>query len=147
MLWLVCYCSHYLPPGVIDTGGNLPQWGHWHQWQIFCRCRWHRGKFSTGTKNTSSIGGKFTACIVDNSGKFDTGVVDTRGNLLPVMLTPVVHPDLRISLQIFEKLAKRPYFYFQGLGGRWFMKKTWSKISWHQQFFPWWYLSECRDRP
>ncbi len=62
-------------------------------------------------------------------------------NLPPVLLTPVaywppasttpvvpvVHLDLWISLQIFEK--KWPYYYFQELGGSWFMKKTWSKKS------------------
>jgi hypothetical protein len=67
--------------------------------------------FAIGINNTSDTCGKFTARLVDTVGKFATGVldtsgkfaagaVDTRANFLPVSLTPVVHLDLQISLQI-----------------------------------------------
>ncbi len=45
-------------------------------------------------------------------------------NLLPVSLTPVVHLDLRISPQIFDKIWNDPNVIFRG-----FMKKTLSKNS------------------
>jgi hypothetical protein len=35
--------------------------------------------FATGINNTSGIGGKFAAGIVDTGGKFATGVIDTGG--------------------------------------------------------------------
>jgi hypothetical protein len=38
--------------------------------------------------------------------KFAAGVVDTGGNLPPVLLTPVVHLNLRISLRIFKGLGE-----------------------------------------
>jgi hypothetical protein len=47
---------------------------------------------------------KFAAGVVDTGGKFAAGVVDTGGNLPPVSLTPVVHLELRISPQFFEKI-------------------------------------------
>jgi hypothetical protein len=73
--------------------------------------------FATGVNDTSGTGGKFTASLVDTVGKFATcgldtsdkfaaGVVDTGANLPPMSLTPVVHLDLRISLQIFAKNCK-----------------------------------------
>jgi hypothetical protein len=37
-----------------------------------------------------------------------TSVVDTGGNLPPVLLIPVVHLDLRISPRIFEKIRNGP---------------------------------------
>ena len=43
-------------------------------------------------------------------------------------VTTVVHLELRISPRIFENF-KRPYRYIQGLGGNWFVKKTWSRES------------------
>ncbi len=85
------------------------------------RCRLHRWQFAAGVVVT---GGKFAAGILDTSGKFATGINNTSetggkicppvslipvANLPPVSLTPVenlppvVHLDLRISSQIFEK--------------------------------------------
>jgi hypothetical protein len=68
----------------------------------------------------------FHRCLTDTGGKFSAGVADIGGNfppasfrpaanlppaslilvanLPPVSLTPVVQLDLRISLQIFEKI-------------------------------------------
>jgi hypothetical protein len=46
-------------------------------------------------------GGKFAADVVDTGGKFATGVVDTG---LVMSLIPVLHLDLRISPQMFEKI-------------------------------------------
>ncbi len=104
------YCSHYLPPAAnlppvsLTPVANLPP--------------------------VSTTQGELVA-------KFAGGVIDTGGNLPPVSLTPaanlppVVHLDLRKSLRIFEKIRNDPnvIFSLQGLGGRWFMKKTWSKKS------------------
>ena len=59
---------------------------------------------------------KFVASVVDTGGKFATSVVDTGGNLPPVSLTPVVHLDLRISPQIFEKILNDPNVIIRGLG-------------------------------
>ncbi len=50
-------------------------------------------------------------------------------HLPPVAATPVVHLELRISPRIFGKNSKRPYWYTQGLGGNWFMKKNRSRKS------------------
>ncbi len=55
------------------------------------------GKFAAGVNAVSTTQGELVA-------KFAAGVVDTGGNLPPVSLTPVVHLDLRISSQIFEKI-------------------------------------------
>jgi hypothetical protein len=65
---------------------------------------------------------KFASGVVDTGGKFAAGVVDTGGNLPPVAnlppvsLTTVVHLDLRISLQIFEKIRNDPNVIIRGLG-------------------------------
>ncbi len=66
---------------------------------------------------------KFAASVVDTGGKFAAGVVDTGGNLptvsltpVAVLLTPVVHLDLRISPQIFEKNQNDPNVIIRGLG-------------------------------
>jgi hypothetical protein len=51
---------------------------------------------------------KFAASVVDTSGKFGAGDVDTYGNLTtpanfpPVSLIPVVHLDFQISPRIFD---------------------------------------------
>jgi hypothetical protein len=88
-----------------------------HRRQICRRCRWYRWQFATSVVDT---GGKFAAGIVDIGGKFATGVNSTRetgGKICrrcrwyrwpPVLLTPVVHLDLRISPQIFEKIWNGP---------------------------------------
>jgi hypothetical protein len=84
---------------------------------IWCANKLHhrnRWKFAASV-------GKFTTSVGDTGGKFAAGVVDTGGNLPPVSLTPVsltpvanlpvvsltpvVHLDLRISPQIFEKFG------------------------------------------
>ncbi len=59
---------------------------------------------------------KFASGVVDIGGKSAAGVVDTGGNLPPVKLTPVVHLDLRISPQIFEKIRNDPNVIIRGLG-------------------------------
>ncbi len=53
--------------------------------------------------------------------KFAAGVVDNGSNLPTVSLTPVsltlvVHLDLQISLQIFEKIRNDPNVIIRGLG-------------------------------
>ncbi len=45
----------------------------------------------------------FGTGVVDTGSKFAAGVVDTGGKLPLVSLIPVVHLDLQISPQIFEK--------------------------------------------
>ncbi len=70
---------------------------------------------------------KFAADVVDTGGKFAAGVVDTGTNLSlvsltpvdnlpPVLLTRVVHLDLRIYPRIFEKLRNDPNVIIRGLG-------------------------------
>ena len=45
---------------------------------------------------------KFAAGVADTGGKFSAGVVDTGGKFATGI--PVVHLDLRISQQIFDKI-------------------------------------------
>jgi hypothetical protein len=71
---------------------------------------------------------KFSPDVVDTGGKFAASVVDTGGNLPPVSLTPpvanlppmlltlVVHLDLRISPRIFEKIRNDPNVIIRALG-------------------------------
>jgi hypothetical protein len=60
----------------------------------------------------------FATGVNDTGGKFATGVVDTGGA-----------PWLANISENFWKNSKWSYCCYQGLGGRWFMKKTWSKKS------------------
>jgi hypothetical protein len=46
----------------------------------------------------------FATGVVYIGGKFAASVIDTGGNLLPLLLIPVVHLDLRITPPIFEKI-------------------------------------------
>jgi hypothetical protein len=46
---------------------------------------------------------------------FATGVVDTGGNMPPVLLIPVVTLELAISPRIFEKIRKGPNGILRGL--------------------------------
>jgi hypothetical protein len=64
------------------------------------------GKFATGINNTSETCGKIATVIVDSGGKFATGINNTSetGGKICVLLIPVVHLDLQISPQIFEKI-------------------------------------------
>ncbi len=95
------YCSNYLPP--VSTT----------QWELVA-------KFAAGVVDT---GGKFAAGVVNTGGnsppgKFATGVVSLTpvANLPPVLLTPVVHLDLRTSPRIFEKIWNDSYVIIRGLG-------------------------------
>ncbi len=66
----------------------------------------HRSHLATGVIDTGP-GGKFVASVVVTGGKFAAGINNTSGivaNLPPVSLIPVVHLDLQISPQIFEKI-------------------------------------------
>jgi hypothetical protein len=54
--------------------------------------------------STAELVAKFAAGVVDTSGKFAAVSLIPTAILLPVLLTPVVHLDLRISLRIFEKI-------------------------------------------
>jgi hypothetical protein len=58
----------------------------------------------------------FATGVIDTGGKFAAGVVDTSGNFPPVLLIPVVHLHLQISLRIFEKNCNEPNVIFRGLG-------------------------------
>ncbi len=51
---------------------------------------------------------KFAAGVLDTGGNLTANVVDTKANLPPVWLIPVVHLDLRKSPQIFEKFRNGP---------------------------------------
>jgi hypothetical protein len=49
----------------------------------------------------------FTTGVIDTGGKFATGINNTcktGGKFAPVLLIPVVHLDLQISLRSFEKI-------------------------------------------
>jgi hypothetical protein len=89
--------------------------------------------FATGVIDTNTIGNsppaslyrwQFASGIADTDGKFATGQQHQRNwwqNLLPVSLIhvanlPLVHLDLRIYQQIFEKNLNDPSFIFKGLG-------------------------------
>ncbi len=61
---------------------------------------------------------KFAAGVVDTGGKLATSVIGTGGAPWPAIISV-----------IFRKNSKWPKSYFQGLGGRWFMKKTQNKKS------------------
>ncbi len=52
----------------------------------------------------------------------------------PVLTTPVVHLELRISPRIFEKIWNRPNWILRGLGETDSWKNQKSKISWHCPF-------------
>jgi hypothetical protein len=58
----------------------------------------------------------FATGVIDTGGKFAVAVVDTGGNFPPVLLIPVVHLHLQISLRIFEKIPNEPNVIFGGLG-------------------------------
>ncbi len=80
---------------------------------------------SRAVPNFSNFAEIFAAQVYRRScwpvAKFATGFV---------AIGAVVHLDLRISPWIFEKFEMTlHYCYFQGLGGIWFAKKTWSKKS------------------
>jgi hypothetical protein len=49
----------------------------------------------------------FVSDVMDSDGKFTADVVDTGGNLPPVLLILVVHLDLRISKMIHETNLKQ----------------------------------------
>ncbi len=90
---------------VVDTGGKLPPASLTPAGKFAAGIVDTGGKFATGVNNTRGTGGKFAA-----------GVVDTGGNLPRVLLTPVVHIDLRISPRIFEKIRNDPNVIIRGLG-------------------------------
>ncbi len=69
---------------------------------------------------------KFTASVVDTGGKFATDEVETGDKFADDRRQSVVYTSgapLLANISEFLKNSKWPYCYFQGLGGRWFMKK------------------------
>ncbi len=79
------------------------------------------GKFTDGAIDT---GGKFTDGAIDTGGKFTDGAIDTGGKFAAGVVDTGNAPLLANISENFWKNSKWPYCYFQGLGGRWFMKKT-----------------------
>jgi hypothetical protein len=57
----------------------------------------------------------FAFKFFDTEGKFAANVIDTSGNLPPVLLIPMVHLDLRIS-RIFKKILNGPNGILWGWG-------------------------------
>ncbi len=55
--------------------------------------------FATGINDTSGIGGKFAAGVIDTGGKFATGVVDTFVNTSGKFAADVVEDDSRKKLE------------------------------------------------
>ncbi len=101
------YCSHYLPPVSATPVANLPPVSLTPV-----------ANLTPVTTTQAELVAKFAAGVVDTGGKFATGVNDTGGV-----------PWLANISANFWKNLKWPKCYFQGVGGRWFMKKTWSKKS------------------
>ncbi len=116
------YCSHYLPPVSLIPVAifHRRRWNRWkicsryrwHRWQICHRCQQHKGNWWQNLSPVSLI---------------------PVANLPPVSLIPAsichrCHWLANISAN-FRKKSKWSQCYYQGLGGRWFMKKTWSKKS------------------
>ncbi len=61
-------------------------------------------------------------------GNFAAGVVDTEANLTPVLLIPVVHLDLQISLLISKKF-ETVLMGYSGAGGKLIHEEKKQKIS------------------
>jgi hypothetical protein len=70
---------------------------------------------------------KFTASVVDTSGKFATGIVDTGGKFENLSLILVMHLDLWISTQIFKKIWNDLNAILRGLGKDYSWKKPEAK--------------------
>ena len=83
----------------------------WHRWQICHRCQQHKGNWWQICRRCRWYRRQFATGVIDTGGKFATGV------------------GVANNSANFRKNSKWPYCYYQGLGGRWFMKKTWSKKS------------------
>jgi hypothetical protein len=62
--------------------------------------------------SVNAIGDKLILGVNDT-----VGVIVTRSKLSPVLLTPVVNLDFRISPRIFEQIRNGPYGTLKGLGG------------------------------
>jgi hypothetical protein len=60
-------------------------------------------KFTTFMTRVVNTGAKFITGVIDNGGKFATDVIAIGCNLPSMSMTQVVHLDLQISLQVFEK--------------------------------------------
>ncbi len=117
------YCSLYLPPVSTPLLANFPLVSLIPV-AICHRCRWHRchqcqQDKGNWWKNLPPVSLRPVAichwCRWYRR-QFAIGVIDTGGA-----------PWLANISANFRKNSKWPYCYFQGLGGRWFMKKTWSK--------------------
>jgi hypothetical protein len=65
----------------------------------------------------------FATGVIDTGGKFVAGVVDTGGNFPPVLLIPMVHLHLQISLRIFEKFVMNQML-FSGAWGKMIHEKN-----------------------
>ncbi len=81
-----------------------------HQWQIATGIIDTGGKFSTNINNPS----KFVVGFVYTVGKFAAGVVYTGGKYATGVM--MVHLDLQISPQIFEKIRNDPNAILWGWG-------------------------------
>jgi hypothetical protein len=81
---------------------------HWHQWQIYCCYHYTSGKVCHWINNTSGTDGKI--CRQCRWYLWRT---------LTCEYLPEFSKKFEMTLLLF----------FQGLGGRWFMKKTWIKKS------------------
>ncbi len=114
------YCPHYLPPvSLIPVQfGNLPPASLTMAANLPPVSLTPVANLPPVSTTQAELVAKFAAGVVDTGGKFATGVNDTSGAPWPA----------NISAN-FQKNSKWPECYFQGLGGRWFMKKTWSKKS------------------
>ncbi len=144
------YCSLYLPPVSLILGAICHR-RHWHRRQFAAGIVDTGGKFATSVKSTRETRGKiFHRCrwhrgqIKGTISAADTLKWTWRRKFIYMLTTPVSTTPAAICHQYrwhrwctltceylwnFRKNLNWPYCYFQGLGGRWFMKKTWSKKS------------------
>ncbi len=117
------------------------------QVKVHRQYQWHRRTPVSMTPATNFAAG--TAGVIDTSGKFTTGVVDTRqfcwyqrherswwknlpsvslkpmANFPPMSLILMVHHDLRISPWVFEQNRNGTSVFFRGLGE----DDSWKKLK------------------
>jgi hypothetical protein len=71
---------------------------------------------------------------MDTGGKFCAGVIDNGGNFPPLLLIPVVHLHLQISLQILEKFVMNQMLFSGACGKMIHEKNPQQYISSHCSF-------------
>jgi hypothetical protein len=116
--------------GINDTSGKFYHQFclcYWYQWQICPQCQWqmtpvaNNGTISCCWDLKVNLKAKMYLYINSTSQRCPNKIIKTfmtEGffHSLQVSMTPVVHLELRISRQIFEKIINCPYGILRGLG-------------------------------